>query len=69
MWSVGRVAADDDPVAVLRVALRRLYEQVRRPTYRQLQTYASREGLALATSTTGTVLNGPGPHFPLLVVT
>jgi tetratricopeptide (TPR) repeat protein len=49
-----------DTVAAFRARLKRLHEEVWSPTYRRLAEHADREGDALATSTTGTLLNGPG---------
>jgi hypothetical protein len=49
-----------DPVAAFRARLKLLREEIRSPTYRSLEEYAGREGVELPTSTTGTLLNGPG---------
>src|SRR5690348_16947342 len=48
-----------DPVEGFRAQLQKLFGQVRRPTYRTLQTHATDEGRTLPTSTLSALLNGP----------
>jgi tetratricopeptide (TPR) repeat protein len=52
--------ADIDPVVAFRARLHDLFVQVRRPTYRSLETHADRDGRALRTSTVSNLLNGSG---------
>jgi tetratricopeptide (TPR) repeat protein len=51
---------ETDPVAAFRIRLQDLFVQVRRPTYRSLETHADQDGRALRTSTVSNLLNGPG---------
>ncbi len=51
---------ETDPVVTFRSRLQDLYVQVRRPTYRSLETHADHDGRALRTSTASDLLNGPG---------
>jgi hypothetical protein len=51
--------ADTDPVTAFRARLQDLFVQVRRPTYRSLETHADQDGRALRTSTASDLLNGP----------
>src|SRR5690349_5350460 len=52
--------ADTDPVAAFRTRLQDLFVQVRRPSYRSLETHADQDGRALRRSTVSDLLNGPG---------
>jgi tetratricopeptide (TPR) repeat protein len=51
---------ETDPVVKFRIRLQDLFVQVRRPTYRSLETHADRDGRALRTSTASDLLNGSG---------
>ena len=61
MWLTGPVAdGEPDPLTVFRARLLHLYQDVRSPTYGGLEAHANLDGLALARSTIGDLLKGPG---------